>query len=540
MVARIHAPEIVGGAWLNVPEALSMAALRGRVVVLHFFTGSCVSCQRVVGELRALQSWSGGDVVVIGVRTARFDAERPLAALRSSVERLGITHPVVDDPDAATWDRYGVRSWPTVVIVDADGYVVGSASGEGNRPAIERAVAATLAGRPGPSMPPLPRSPTPRPSGELAWPAKVAAHPNGVVVADTGHDRVLVVGLDGKVMAEHVDLRGPTGVRALPDGSLLVCEGDADRVVRILPTGGPRQLVLEGVASPADVAVASDGTAFVAEAARHRIWRVRPDGSTAVEAGTGQEGLEDGYGPRALLAQPSGLATGPLGLFVVDAESSALRVVDAGNRVATLLGRGTATWGNVDGPFGPARLQHPEGVACAPDGSSIYVADTFNSSLRLWSGVDGELRTVPTAGLLEPGGLDVLPDGRLVVADTGNHRVVVVDLAADTVEPLPLHRRVEAAPGEPVTLAWSVDADPALLDGPIAVRLDTDDPALLEATFVPPGTTSGHATVTAGEGAAGRTLVVSLKAEAPLCHQGSCWTQKRISTWHLTVAEGGN
>ena len=417
-----------------------MRALRGRVVVLHFFTGSCVSCERVVGELRGLEARSGGEVVVVGVRTARFDAERPASALRSSVGRLGITHPVVDDPDGATWDRYGVRAWPTVVVVDADGYVVGSASGEGHRPAIEQAVAGALAARPSVGGEPLPRLPSPEPAGELAWPAKVAAHPAGVVVADTGHDRVLVVGLDGEILAEHVGLRRPTGVRALADGSLLVCERDADRVVRIPAAGGTPQLVLDEVASPADVAVAADGTAFVAEAGRHRIWRVSTDGSAAVEAGTGQEGLEDGYGPKALFAQPSGLATGPLGLFVVDAEASALRVIDAKNRVATLLGRGTATWGNADGPYGTARLQHPEGVACAPDGSSIYVADTFNSSIRLWSGVDGELRTVPTRGLLEPGGLDVLRDGRLVVADTGNHRTVLLDLAADTLTPLPLHR----------------------------------------------------------------------------------------------------
>ena len=437
----MHAPEIVGGTWVNVPEALSLAALRGRVVVLHFFTGSCVNCQRVVGELRGLEERSGAEVVVIGVRTARFDAERPAAALRASVERLGITHPVVDDRDGVTWDRYGVRAWPTVVIVDPDGYVVGSTSGEGHGPAIEQAVAATLAARPAPSTTPLARLPSPAPSGQLAWPAKVAAHPAGVVVADTGHDRVLVISLDGEILAEHGDLRRPTGVRALADGSLLVCERDADRVGRLPPDGGRRQVVLAGVASPADVAVAADGTAFVAEAGRHRIWRITTSGATSVEAGTGEEGLEDGYGRTALFAQPSGLATGPLGLFVVDAEASALRVVDAQHRVATLLGRGTASWGNADGPFGTAKLQHPEGVACAPDGTSVYVADTFNSSLRLWSGVDGELRTVPTRGLREPGGLDVLADGRLVVADTGNHRVVVVDLAADTIEPLPVHGR---------------------------------------------------------------------------------------------------
>ena len=438
-MARIHAPEIVAGTWANVAEPLSMAALRGRVVVLHFFTGSCVSCQRTVAELRGLEARSGGEVVLVGVRVPRFDAERPIEALRASVLRLGITHPVVDDAHGATCDRYGVRAWPTVVVVDPDGYVVGATRGDGHGPAIEQAVAATLAGRPSPAPgsgpAPLDERPLRPPEGPLAWPAKVAVHPVGAVVADTGHGRVLVVDLDGTVRAEHGDLRGPCGVRALADGTLLVCERDADRVVRIPADGGPR-VELATMASPSDVAVAAIGTVFVAEAGRHRIWRIEDGAAPAVEAGSGEEGLEDGFGPAALFAQPSGLATGPLGLFVVDAESSALRVVDAQHRVATILGRGTATWGDADGTIATALLQHPEGVACAPDGSSVYVADTFNSSLRLWSGVDGELRTLVVDGLLEPGGLDVLPDGRLVVADTGHHRVVVVDLAAGTVEPL--------------------------------------------------------------------------------------------------------
>ena len=347
-----------------------------------------------------------------------------------------MTHPVVDDPAAATWSRYGVHAWPTVVVVDRDGYVAGSVRGEGVAAAVEQAVAAAVARAPGDPVERLPRTEGSAAQGDLAWPVKVAVHPEGVVVADTGHDRVLVVALDGRILGEHGDLRAPHGVRTAADGSILVCERDADRVVRITPGAQSRQPVLEGVASPWDVAFGSAGEIDVAEAGRHRIWRIAADGTPAVLAGSGEEGLEDGFGSAALFAQPSGLAVGPQGLFVVDAESSALRVVDALNRVATLLGRGTATWGAADGPATTARLQHPEGVACAPDGYSVYVADTFNSSLRLWSGVDGELRTAPVTGLLEPGGLDVLPDGRLVVADTGHHRVVVVDLAAGTVDPV--------------------------------------------------------------------------------------------------------
>lgn len=437
-MARIRAPEIVGGTWVNVAEPLSMAALRGRVVVLHFFTASCVHCQRVVGELRGLEGRSGGQLVLVGVRTPRFDHERPEAALRAAVDRLGLTHPVVDDPEGATWDRYGVHAWPTVVVVDGDGYVVGSARGEGVGPAVDQAVRGALAAAAGrPAPPPLPARRV-APAGPLAWPAKVAVHPAGLVVADTGHDRVLVVTLDGVVVAEHGSLRAPHGVRAEPGGSVLVCERDADRVVRLPAAGGEPRLVLDGLASPWDVAVGGDGEIFVAEAGRHRIWRVAPDGRASVLAGTGEEGLEDGPGPKALFAQPSGLSVGAQGLFVVDAEASALRVVDARNRVATLIGRGTATWGSADGTARTARLQHPEGVAAAPDASSIYVADTFNSSVRLWSGVDGELRTAPLGGLLEPGGIDVLPDGRLAVADTGNHRVVLLDLGRGRLTSLPV------------------------------------------------------------------------------------------------------
>jgi DNA-binding beta-propeller fold protein YncE len=438
-MARIRAPEIVGGTWVNVDAPLSMGALRGRVVVLHFFTASCIHCQRVVGELRGLEARSGAEVVLIGVRTPRFDHERGDPALRSSVARLGITHPVVDDPEAATWDRYGVKAWPTVVVVDSDGYVVGSVRGEGVAERVEAAVRGAADAAAAVALPPVGhRNPTPPPHGRLSWPAKVAVHPAGVVVADTGNDRVLVTGLDGRLVAEHTGLQAPSGVRAAPDGSILVCERGADRVVRLVAGGGAPQVVLGGVASPWDVACGADGAVYVAEAGRHRIWRVPPGGAPVVLAGTGEEGLEDGYGPKALFAQPSGLAMGAQGLFVVDAESSALRVVDAQNRVATLIGKGTATWGSADGPIRRARLQHPEGVAAAPDGYSVYVADTFNSSLRLWSGVDGELRTAPVSGLLEPGGLDVLPDGRLVVADTGHHRIVLVDLSTGSVVPLPV------------------------------------------------------------------------------------------------------
>jgi hypothetical protein len=153
-----------------------------------------------------------------------------------------------------------------------------------------------------------------------------------------------------------------------------------------------------------------------------------------VIAGDGYEGLTDGRAVEAELAQPSGLALLPDAIAFVDAASSSLRLLSNRGKVGTLVGEGLFDWGTRDGRPSVARLQHPQGVAASLDGTTLYVADTYNSSLRYW--LDRRLGTLPVEGLLEPGGLDVLPDGRLVVADTGNHRIVLVDVVTGAVEPL--------------------------------------------------------------------------------------------------------
>jgi hypothetical protein len=174
----------------------------------------------------------------------------------------------------------------------------------------------------------------------------------------------------------------------------------------------------------------------VAEAGRHRLWWIGPDGNAEVLAGTSGENIVDGPALEALLAQPSGLSVSLDGqtLYFADSEVSALRQLRDGI-VTTLVGKGLFEWGTDDGDSETARLQHPLGVAAAPDGS-VYIADTFNSLLRVWT--NGNLITLPVAGLDEPGGLCLLPDGRLAVADTNNHRILLVDPATGAAERLSL------------------------------------------------------------------------------------------------------
>jgi thiol-disulfide isomerase/thioredoxin len=500
----VHAPELAGaGGWINVAEPLSLAKLHGKVVLLDFWTFCCINCLHIVEELRPLEAAFPNDLVVIGVHSPKFPEESNHEAVERAVARHRIMHPVLDDPDMLTWRRYGVRAWPTLVLIDPRGYVRGAVSGEGHGAALHQAVATLIeeAREQGTLSPGL----IIRSSGSdalqrlaparsfLAYPGKVASDSGGrLAIADTGHDRVLVCRLDGTVEHELTGLYQPQGI-AFDGDRLIVADTGNDRVVTYdlsstadcrLPTA-----LAEGISSPWDVALWQGGIA-VAEAGRHRLWWIAPDGAASVLAGTSGENIVDGPALEALLAQPSGLSVGPDGaLLFADSEVSALRQLKDGV-VSTLVGKGLFEWGDADGDADTARLQHPLGVAAAPDGS-VYVADTFNSLLRVWR--NGILSTLPVRGLDEPGGLCLLPDGRLAVADTNHHRILLVDPATGAATPLPLPEAAD--PDHPpardlpenavvhVTLDLDLEGDELdARDGPpVRIAVSAEPPGLLRA-----------------------------------------------------------
>jgi thiol-disulfide isomerase/thioredoxin len=501
---RVRAPELDGaGGWIGVDD-LTLAELRGKVVVLDFWTLACVNCQRVLEELRGLERRFAEVLVVVGVHSPKFPHEHDHQAVRAAVARHRIEHPVLDDPAMTTWGAYAVRAWPTLVVIDAEGRVALTVSGEGNAvrlaAVVEELVAeAQAAGtlRRGP----LALEGEPQGTGELAFPGKVAVDDDvlapRLAIADTGHDRVLVCALGGEVLHELDGFYQPQGVRFDGPDHVLVCETGADRVWRVGLEDGRRELVADGLASPWDV-IRWHGHVVIAEAGRHRLWAVDRDGELQVLAGTGAEALVDGPGLEAVLAQPSGLSLTAEGdLAFVDAEAGALRVLRAKTfAVETLVGAGLFAWGDDDGDGERARLQHPLGVALGADGA-LYVADTFNALLRVWRGM--HLWTVPVEGFAEPGGVAVLADGKVLVADTGNHRVVVVDPLSARAEALDVGRPAssDAAGTEPAAVAGTIvqearstlavtldlDAGDDALDPaggpPVRVRAVADDPELL-------------------------------------------------------------
>src|SRR5215216_784321 len=139
---HVRAPELRGRGWLNTGgRELSLSDFRGRFLLLDFWTFCCVNCLHVLDELRPLEEKYADELVVVGVHSPKFAHEAYAAALAAAVERYSVHHPVLDDPELVTWQAYTARAWPTLVLVDPEGYVVAQYAGEGHAHAIDAVIA---------------------------------------------------------------------------------------------------------------------------------------------------------------------------------------------------------------------------------------------------------------------------------------------------------------------------------------------------------------------------------------------------------------
>lgn len=498
--ARVRAPELVGaGGWLNTGgKDLTLADLRGKCVVLDFWTFCCVNCLHVLDELRELEEKHRDTVVIVGVHSPKFVHEAEHQAVVDAVARYEVEHPVLDDPELVTWKQYAVRAWPTLVVIDPEGYVVAQHAGEGHAHAIERLVAeleaehaakGTLRRGEGPYVAPEPVA------GALKFPGKAVRLPGGgYLVADSGHHALVELAEDGESVVRRIGdgVRGlldgtaprfsePQGLALVPAGldlgyDVVVADtvNHALRGVRLADgsvttlAGTGRQWwqgsATEGAArevdlsSPWDVAF-FDGRVWIAMAGVHQLWAFDPAaGTVAVAAGTTNEGLVDGPLAEAWFAQPSGLAVSADGerLWVADSETSAVRWVSRETRsVHTAVGTGLFDFGHRDGPAGQALLQHPLGVTVLPDGS-VAIADTYNHALRRFDPVSGEVSTLAT-DLREPSGA-VLVDGDIVVVESARHRLTRLRLPEEAVRVESVAHRTQRAATEvaPGTLRLDV------------------------------------------------------------------------------------
>jgi thiol-disulfide isomerase/thioredoxin len=489
---RLPAPGLEGPTdWLNSDKPLQLPELRGKFVVLDFWTYCCVNCLHVLPELKKLEEAHPNHVVVIGVHSGKFDAERETENIRKAVLRHDIRHPVVNDDQQILWNRYRVNAWPSLRIIDPHGFLVAAHSGEFHFEALDdfirRATPVYMRQgviNPAPLEVSLEQNRAPKTA--LSFPGKVLADAGSdrVFIADSAHHRIVVTTLEGELLDVIGDgtpgrqdgkfqtarFRHPQGM-AFDGESLYVADTENHSIRRVnfaqktvttvAGTGkqaglysargrpsGPLQVDL---ASPWDLYLDSDDL-YIAMAGTHQIWKFElGEKRIAPHAGTGIEDVVDGpltpsarSRSAASFAQPSGLTSNGRWLFVADAEGSSIRAVpiDPRQKVSTVVGTADLTdnrlftFGDQDGSLDQAQLQHPLGVAWWNNG--LLVADTYNHKIKfIRPGNQGSVTTLAgdgTAGrasrpaqFFEPSGLSVAGQ-QLFIADTNNHTIRVMDL----------------------------------------------------------------------------------------------------------------
>jgi YVTN family beta-propeller protein len=481
-------PFDAGVAWINTGGPIKFRELRGKIVLLDFWTYCCINCHHMLPALAKLEEKYKNELVVIGIHTPKFPAEQNTENIRRKVREYGIRHPVINDAEQQIWNGFGVSSWPTLMVFGPRGEPLAKQSGEVTFEVLDEYIGKVVrAHKAELNLAPIqffPENEKPD-NTPLLFPGKIVADAEGkrLFIADTGHNRIVITSLEGKNPVvigagsagmtdgsyEKAEFHRPQGMSLL--GQTLYVADTENHAIRALDlqaksvktvagTGRQAQLSPRGSASGAGLHTALSSpwdllhlsgskVLYVAMAGPHQIWRFDTEsGRIGPWAGTGMENILDGPIGSAAFAQPSGLATDGANLFVADSEVSGVRAITLGNAkhvVRSIVGQGLFEFGDIDGRGDAVRLQHCLGLASG-DGK-LYIADTYNNKVKV---CDPKTRSVKTligtgkpgdhdspAEFYQPGGLS-LAGSTLYVADTNNHKIRAIDVGAETVSTIPI------------------------------------------------------------------------------------------------------
>ena len=356
------APELDGGvAWLNTGKPLKLKDLRGKIVLLDFWTLCCINCIHIMPDLARLEEKYKNELVVIGIHSGKFENEKNSESIRKAILRYELKHPVVNDAERKIWNTYGADWWPTIVLIDPEGKVIGGRAGEMNFniKEIDQSIAKLIQiHRKKKTLNETPiRFDTAtfrdQPDTPLYFPGKVLVDNIGkrILIADSTHHRIVVTDMNGKKIAiagtgqpgarngafDQAQFDDPQGMAVREDivyvadrkNNLIRRLDLKSRMVTTVAGNGKQAPILKNVGgfapetalnSPWDLWL--DGNRLmVAMAGSHQIWVLKlRERIIGPAVGAGGENLLDGPPATALFAQPSGLTSDGKNLYVADCE----------------------------------------------------------------------------------------------------------------------------------------------------------------------------------------------------------------------------
>ncbi|KAI4301696.1 hypothetical protein L6164_034947 [Bauhinia variegata] len=439
--------------WLNTAPLQFRRDLKGKVVLLDFWTYCCINCMHVLPDLDHLEKkYKDMPFVVVGVHSAKFDNEKDSEAIRNAVLRYGISHPVVNDGEMYLWRKLGINSWPTFAVIGPNGKLLAQLAGEGHKKDLDDFVEAAILfyGKENmldnrPITLNLEKDNDPRLlTSPLKFPGKLAIDVlnNRLFISDSNHNRIVVSDLDGNFIVQI----GSSGEEGLQDGSfddatfnrpqglaynakrnvLYVADTENHALreidfvrekVRTLAGNGTKGSDYTGggkgtnqlLNSPWDVCFHPiEEKVYIAMAGQHQIWEHNIlDGITRVFSGDGYErNLNGASSTSTSYAQPSGISLSQdlMEAYIADSESSSIRAVDLKTGGSRLLAGGDPIFpdnlfkfGDHDGIGSEILLQHPLGVLCTTD-SQIYITDSYNHKIKKLDPTSKRVSTVAGTG----------------------------------------------------------------------------------------------------------------------------------------------
>ncbi|MGV6853297.1 MAG: thioredoxin-like domain-containing protein [bacterium] len=460
--------------WIVPDVGVRMEELEGKIVLLYFWRMTSSNSVNILEDIRYLENKYDDQIVIIGIHSPSFEAEKDVQLVQQAALRLHIRHLVASDPELEVWRYFGVDAWPGFALVDVHGNLREYLVGEGRLEQLEESIDALVEEAIGEDTMRFEAYEVSHPRSKpraLHYPSAIIAGDERVFICDTGQNRILETNKKGRVLRQFgsgnpgfwdgvgidVGFKEPQSLTRVGDRLYVADTGNhAIRVINLLNgevdtligTGKAKHLYSGEIKNPKDTSIhspmaitAHQGDLYVCHTSQQQIWRYTLSKNTySLIAGCGNPGFSDGRLIEARFMEPMSIVALSEHLYVADAGASSVRRIDLKRqKVETFIGHQGES-GDVDGPVSDIRLQYPCRIESNEADQSLWVLDTLNGKVKQIDVPAGMGFSLELDHSLDyPLGISVNQNDVWIV-NTNQHEVLCVDIDSERAIKVPIEQ----------------------------------------------------------------------------------------------------